>query len=419
VAFDAFISYASQDKTVADAVCARLESAGIRCWIAPRDIVPGMSYGEAIIDAIHAARVMILVFSSHANASGQVPKEVERAVSNSVPIIPFRIEDVAPGKSLDYFIGSVHWLDAMTPPMEQHLDSLAATVRKLVPEGDRDAAPQPRPLQENFPSNFAGAAPQPTPVISPRAAVPAAEKPSAGIPKMFWIGIAALSVALAGFALLHKSGGSDNAVAPDHTNPSPANGGDSTPAADNATPTPVKKSPAEHKAAPSPGVPVQGGDPIVGCWLLNNAAPYSVHADGSIKSGIFTGHWRSAGGDRYTFSWPEMIETLVVSPDQRSMSGGNQYGFPITGVRTGGTAGLAGTWHWANGWDVSVSPAGTFRSGNWSGTWHVADPARGIYEMTWPKPVDQVLLLGGGTRISASNQYGFSSGSVKTPNCSN
>ena len=88
---------------------------------------------QAIIDAIHAARVMILVFSSHANTSGQVPKEVERAVSNGLPIIPFRIEDVAPGKSLDYFIGSVHWLDAMTPPMEQHLDALAATVRKLVP----------------------------------------------------------------------------------------------------------------------------------------------------------------------------------------------------------------------------------------------------------------------------------------------
>jgi hypothetical protein len=133
VSFDVFISYASKDKIVADAVCARLEAAGIRCWIAPRDIVAGTSYGEAIIDAIHGAKVMVLVFSSSANASGHIPKEVERAVSNGVAILPFRIEDVAPGKSLDYFIGSVHWLDAMTPPMEQHLDSLAATVQKLIP----------------------------------------------------------------------------------------------------------------------------------------------------------------------------------------------------------------------------------------------------------------------------------------------
>jgi hypothetical protein len=144
VAFDVFISYASKDKIVADAVCARLEAAGIRCWIAPRDIVPGTSYGEAIIDAIHGAKVMVLVFSSNANTSAHIPKEVERAVSGGVTILPFRIEDIAPGKSLDYFIGSVHWLDAMTPPMEKHLDDLAATVHKLIPSKGDQEAPKPQ-----------------------------------------------------------------------------------------------------------------------------------------------------------------------------------------------------------------------------------------------------------------------------------
>jgi hypothetical protein len=143
VPYDVFISYASPDKTVADAACARLESAGIRCWIAPRDVVAGRPYGEAIIDAIHEAKVMVLVFSSNANLSDHIPKEVERAVSNGVAILPFRIQNVAPGKSLDYFIGSVHWLDAMTPPMEKHLDNLAATVQKLLPttSGARRATP--------------------------------------------------------------------------------------------------------------------------------------------------------------------------------------------------------------------------------------------------------------------------------------
>ena len=41
MAHDAFISYSSKDKTIADAVCARLEARGIRCWIAPRDVRPG------------------------------------------------------------------------------------------------------------------------------------------------------------------------------------------------------------------------------------------------------------------------------------------------------------------------------------------------------------------------------------------
>ena len=52
--FDVFISYPHQDKTMADAACARLEAEGIRCWMAPRDITPGADWGESIVDAIHA-----------------------------------------------------------------------------------------------------------------------------------------------------------------------------------------------------------------------------------------------------------------------------------------------------------------------------------------------------------------------------
>jgi uncharacterized protein len=137
MAYDVFISYAKEDKIVADAVCATLESHAVRCWIAPRDVLPGVAYGEAIIDAIRGCRIMILVFSSKSNASPHIPKEIERAVSAGVAVIPFRIEDVMPGKSLDYFIGSVHWLDALTRPLEQHLERLVQNVQTLL---SRDAA---------------------------------------------------------------------------------------------------------------------------------------------------------------------------------------------------------------------------------------------------------------------------------------
>jgi hypothetical protein len=132
VAHDVFISYASGDKTVADAVCAALEAGGVRCWIAPRDVMPGIHYGEAIIDAIHECRIMVLVFSSKANLSGHIPKEIERAVSQGSTVMPLRIENVVPAKSLDYFIGSVHWLDALTPPLEAHLRKLVADVQTLL-----------------------------------------------------------------------------------------------------------------------------------------------------------------------------------------------------------------------------------------------------------------------------------------------
>jgi hypothetical protein len=41
-----FISYASQDIAVADAIVAALERAGVACWIAPRDVVPGTLYAD-------------------------------------------------------------------------------------------------------------------------------------------------------------------------------------------------------------------------------------------------------------------------------------------------------------------------------------------------------------------------------------
>jgi hypothetical protein len=130
---DVFISYSSRDKTTADATCAALEAAGIRCWIAPRDIIPGTEWGAAIIDAIGQTRAFVLIFSADANDSAQIGREVERAVHKGIPIIPLRIEDIAPTRSLEYFIGTVHWLDALTPPIEAHLrrlvDSLKAILR--------------------------------------------------------------------------------------------------------------------------------------------------------------------------------------------------------------------------------------------------------------------------------------------------
>ena len=130
---DVFICYSARDKTVATAICAVLEAEGVRCWMAPRDIVPGADWGESIIDAINDARAMVLVFSSNANdAQQQIKREVERAVNESMPVIPFRIENVMPTKSLEYFLSTPHWLDAFTPPLDDHVRQLADSIKRLL-----------------------------------------------------------------------------------------------------------------------------------------------------------------------------------------------------------------------------------------------------------------------------------------------
>jgi hypothetical protein len=130
--YDVFISYSKQDKNVANALCATLESRKIRCWIAPRDVRIGMDWPLAIIQALNSTRIFVLVFSSSSNKSNQTMREVERAVSKGMPIIPLRIENVEPTESMEYLLSTPHWLDAMTPPLEQHLQKLADTIQLLL-----------------------------------------------------------------------------------------------------------------------------------------------------------------------------------------------------------------------------------------------------------------------------------------------
>lgn len=121
---DVFISYAHADKLTADAVCNRLESAGIRCWIAPRDIIPGKAWNRAIVDGVKSCRLMVLVFSEHADKSEHVEREVAHAFEKGLTVVPFRVADVKPQGGLEYFLGTVHWLDALSLPLERHLDRL-------------------------------------------------------------------------------------------------------------------------------------------------------------------------------------------------------------------------------------------------------------------------------------------------------
>ena len=132
VAHAVFISYSANDTLVAEVVCSTLESRGIKCWMAPRDVVPGKHWGEAIIDAINETQVTLVILSSSSNTSPQVLREVERAANRGIPIVTFRIEGVSLAKSLEYYLSSYHWLDATRRPFETYLGQLADTVERLL-----------------------------------------------------------------------------------------------------------------------------------------------------------------------------------------------------------------------------------------------------------------------------------------------
>lgn len=141
MAHDLFISYSTKDKAAADAVCARMEGGGIRCWYAPRDIEPGADWAGSIVDAINVSRVMVLIFTPHSNISKQVLREVDCAVSAGVTIIPLRLTREEPIESMRYYLSAVHWLDAVDAKLDASIDELYDLCKAVIDTGEA-ALPQ-------------------------------------------------------------------------------------------------------------------------------------------------------------------------------------------------------------------------------------------------------------------------------------
>jgi hypothetical protein len=205
MAHDVFISHSSQDKTIADAVCAALEAEAVRTWIAPRDVQPGRSFAGEITRAIQHSKVMVLIFSKHSNASPQVLREVQLAANSRLHIVQFRIEEVVLNDDLEYYLSTPHWLDALSLPLERHLDRLQASVKALLRLSAEEAPPQiteppfssPAASEEKTapvesampPPPVIPASPQPT--ISSVATIPARQTKRSSVKAKRWGWIAA------------------------------------------------------------------------------------------------------------------------------------------------------------------------------------------------------------------------------------
>jgi hypothetical protein len=135
---DVFLSYSSKNKTIANAVCAKLEESGIRVWIAPRDVPAGSNFAGSIVDAIDGCKVLILIWSAHANVSKHILNEISQAFDKGIPIIPFRIQDVLPTSAMSYYISNTHWLDAIDPPLENHIGKLKSSIMAILGEDASD-----------------------------------------------------------------------------------------------------------------------------------------------------------------------------------------------------------------------------------------------------------------------------------------
>jgi TolB-like protein len=126
----AFISHASQDAAVANSLVEVLEQQGVRCWIAPRDVIPGSLYADGIVRAINGASVFVLVLSAHAVGSAHVGKEIERASSKRRPIIAVHTDSARLTPAFEYFLSESQWIELAPGDTDTAAAKLVAAVRR-------------------------------------------------------------------------------------------------------------------------------------------------------------------------------------------------------------------------------------------------------------------------------------------------
>jgi hypothetical protein len=187
----------------------------------------------------------------------------------------------------------------------------------------------------------------------------------------------------------------------------------------------------QPKPQPTPPPPVPnpnaGVDPIVGCYLWFNNAPVVIRANHTISGGPFTGSWQevSSAQRAYTFTWPQVsVDTVVVSANQQSLNGMNQYGIALSGTRISGRSGLIGSWSAISGvpTTIAVNPDGSYTAatatGTFKGTWQPKYGAAGTYTMSGQDlPKDSVMLSADGTHISGADQFGVAISGTRTGSC--
>jgi len=129
---EVFVCHSSKDQRSANALVAHLERNNMRCWVAPRDIVPGANLAGVILKAIADSKLMVLVFSEHTNAAPHIRRLLERAIGEGIPVVALRIADVRPSEDLQPLLRLSRQIDAIDSSIEDHLPKLTETVQRLL-----------------------------------------------------------------------------------------------------------------------------------------------------------------------------------------------------------------------------------------------------------------------------------------------
>ncbi len=142
MASDIFLSYCRADRPLAERFVSTAAARGIEVWF-DEEIEAGEDWREKIVDALGAAKALVILFSDHSNASRQLIKELALADNLQKPIVPVLVSDCEPKGAYLYEMASRNWIKIHPHPETR----LSALIDKLITELElHGGSPSPTPV---------------------------------------------------------------------------------------------------------------------------------------------------------------------------------------------------------------------------------------------------------------------------------
>ena len=128
---EVFVSYARTDRERVVELVERMRSAGIGVWVDEGGIHGASLWGQEIVDAIDASKVMILMISDSSIASDNVVKELSIASEDKKPILPVYLHRSEIPKSMRYQLAGIQHIEFLEGQEDEAFQSMLVSLSRL------------------------------------------------------------------------------------------------------------------------------------------------------------------------------------------------------------------------------------------------------------------------------------------------
>jgi len=128
---EVFVSYARTDRERVMELVERMRSAGIGVWVDEGGIHGASLWGQEIVDAIDASKVMILMISDSSITSDNVVKELSIASEDKKPILPVYLHRSEIPKSMRYQLAGIQHIEFFEGQEGEAFQSMLVSLSRL------------------------------------------------------------------------------------------------------------------------------------------------------------------------------------------------------------------------------------------------------------------------------------------------